>query len=363
VSSTRNLGLDVARSLAILLVLLSHYGVFICRWIGIAVPPRLAGIGGFGVELFFALSGFLIGRLLLEIAGTRPTFRQLVIFMARRWMRTLPLYYLWLLVLLLYMHPAGRLAHAATYATMSQNLFWPMPDDNWFAVSWSLTIEEWFYLLFGGFSVASAALLRSRNAIWVPIFIFLVVPPALRWLAPDSFDLSRELRAIVVYRLDAIAWGVVIADLTLRDSVLVRHKRILFCVGLALTTGLWGNVITLPPHWFRTFLFDLLPLGFALCLPAAALLHTAWRWFAALARTLSAHSYALYLMHFSIFQALDLRFHVIGLPLTLALALILPFTLAWMSYRFFESPILALRPRQDLRPSAIREAVPVVRPA
>jgi peptidoglycan/LPS O-acetylase OafA/YrhL len=362
VASARNLGLDVVRSLAILLVLVAHYSLFIGRWTGITPPPRLLAVGGIGVEMFFVLSGFLIGRLLLEIAGSQPTFRQLLIFLTRRWMRTLPLYYLWLLVLLLAMPPAGFLTHAAEYATLSQNLFWPMPADNWFGVSWSLTIEEWFYVLFGSLAVASAAVLRSRNAVWVAIAVFLAVPPILRWMVPDGVDMGTGLRGVVVYRLDAIAWGVVVADLTARNSVLVRHKLPLLCAGLALIAALWGNVINLPPHLFRTFLYDLMPIGFALCLPAAALLRNAGRWFAAVARTLSAQSYALYLMHLSVLQALDIRFysrHLFGLPLALALAVALPFGLAWLSYRFFESPILALRPRQDFRRAVASDPIPV----
>jgi peptidoglycan/LPS O-acetylase OafA/YrhL len=88
--------------------------------------------GFFGVELFFALSGFLIGQLLLELTERDPGLGGWWRFMVRRWMRTLPLYLLCLLVLALLTGPAGDVSlYLARYGTLTQNLQWPMPADNW----------------------------------------------------------------------------------------------------------------------------------------------------------------------------------------------------------------------------------------
>ena len=52
-----------------------------------------------------------------------------------------------------------KLYYAVLYGTLTQDLLaWPMPEDNWFGVSWSLTIEEWFYLLFSAIFLLSARL-------------------------------------------------------------------------------------------------------------------------------------------------------------------------------------------------------------
>ena len=84
--TTRNLGLDVVRSIAILLVMGCHYGNTFLFWLGVQDPQRYGAAPGFyGVELFFVLSGFLIGRILLNIATTRPTGEQLLVFLTRRW--------------------------------------------------------------------------------------------------------------------------------------------------------------------------------------------------------------------------------------------------------------------------------------
>src|SRR3954467_6875567 len=94
----RNFGLDIARAAAVSSVLLSPFLLEPATgkdalWTG------LVYVGAAGVELFFSLSGFLIGGLLLDLAcaGLRP--RTVAEFWFRRWMRTLPLYFALLLVL------------------------------------------------------------------------------------------------------------------------------------------------------------------------------------------------------------------------------------------------------------------------
>jgi peptidoglycan/LPS O-acetylase OafA/YrhL len=161
---TRNLGLDVVRAVAVSMVLITHWGAVISWWIGLQWPRIIALSGFFGVELFFALSGFLIGLLLLELIERDASAHGWWRFMMRRWLRTLPLYGLCLAGLAIFWRPAGNLlAYLAHYGTLTQNLLWSMPDDNWFGVSWSLSVEEWFYLLFSVLLVGSVALTGQRT--------------------------------------------------------------------------------------------------------------------------------------------------------------------------------------------------------
>jgi peptidoglycan/LPS O-acetylase OafA/YrhL len=92
----RLFGLDLVRALAIILVLLSH-----SRNLLISFYPGLdflkAG-GFFGVELFFVLSGFLIGGILIKDIQAGFDFGILKNFWKRRWLRTLPNYYLFLII-------------------------------------------------------------------------------------------------------------------------------------------------------------------------------------------------------------------------------------------------------------------------
>ena len=103
---SRNPWLDLCRALAILLVLLSHGRVFLRD----ALPwAEVLRFGGFmGVELFFVLSGFLIGGILLRVSR-QPGTAWLRVFYVRRWLRTLPNYYLFLLLTVVVMVVSIRL--------------------------------------------------------------------------------------------------------------------------------------------------------------------------------------------------------------------------------------------------------------
>src|SRR5258708_19209487 len=98
----RNFGLDLFRAAAILMVLVSHVSLYASMLLGRSKGGLMVGgyaLGYFGVELFFVLSGFLIGGLLLEIVDYGMTPRAWLVFMTRRWLPPLPPYSAWALVL------------------------------------------------------------------------------------------------------------------------------------------------------------------------------------------------------------------------------------------------------------------------
>ena len=134
----RVFGLDVARAVAIFLVLVAH------------LVHEVEYIGFYGVELFFALSGFLIGGILLESYKKADRFNisLLINFWLRRWWRTLPNYYLFICIFLIchglkgYFPSYEQLLRFVTFTQCTGG------NQFFFSVSWSLCIEEWFYLLF-----------------------------------------------------------------------------------------------------------------------------------------------------------------------------------------------------------------------
>src|ERR1039458_3143794 len=94
-----NSSLDAVRALAILLVLAAHGSFLVTGWLhGHGVPSYWlsAPAGCCGVEIFFCLSGYLIGRVLLDLEAAPSALRLPATrtFLIRRWMRTLPLYYI-----------------------------------------------------------------------------------------------------------------------------------------------------------------------------------------------------------------------------------------------------------------------------
>jgi peptidoglycan/LPS O-acetylase OafA/YrhL len=96
-AAARDLGLDAVRAMSIALVLLSHSIFFYPH--SFVTTLVVQYLGWLGVEVFFSLSGFLIGRIMLSMEGGRLDGRALLTFFLRRWLRTLPLYYLVLLAI------------------------------------------------------------------------------------------------------------------------------------------------------------------------------------------------------------------------------------------------------------------------
>jgi peptidoglycan/LPS O-acetylase OafA/YrhL len=352
-------GLDLLRAAAILAVLVMHMANRIAAEQGWPIPVWSRSFGYFGVELFFVLSGFLIGRILIGIAATNPGPRDWAIFLTRRWMRTVPLYFAWLILLLVVTPPPEFISTAARYLTFRQNLLWPMPG-GWFSVSWSLAVEEWFYLLFSTVLLGLSAR-RVRGALLWSCLLFVTVPLAIRifLIAPDApFDTG--MRQIALARLDAIAFGVIIASayINLRES-LQQRRSMLFVVGCALLfvptdlLALFGDDALFIA--VRPYLFSLTSIGFALWIPAAMELHMTATRFYAVVRWLSDRSYCLYIIHLSIIDFAEWGAASLHLPALLCVpaALLMSAGIAELSFRYLETPILRLRPKQPIQTAQV----------
>lgn len=190
--------LDFLRSLAILMVLLAH------TVLAYGAPRHLAFLqmGGTGVDLFFVLSGWLLGRHLLKEVQTTGGIN-LTRFWCRRWLRTLPAYLAVLAVTMMQFRLSNPQASLPLqYLFFGQN-YLEMP---FLHVSWSLCVEEHFYLL-----VAPAILLVVRqHRLLVPMLLTAVALPGLC----RHFGLYSSIEESHV-RFDACAAGVLLAAIQL----------------------------------------------------------------------------------------------------------------------------------------------------
>ncbi len=338
-------------------------------WANRAAIWQVAVCGLIGVQLFFVLSGFLIGRILIALievdkashprtsnkTGT-ASWRRWLIFMVRRWMRTLPLYWLVLLLLGWFWPPMfwvphnGLLrSHLLAYGSLTQNLFWPMRD-GWFAVSWSLAVEEWFYLVFSALLFASARLLTPGRALATTLLLFIATPLVLRYYSLADVAWQSGDEQIVPLWFDALATGVLTSWLLYRSSMSRSASLFALVLGLSLVTFVWsgglGWLAGLGRPMSRDLNYELLSLGFAFCIPGCltlrhlpAPLDVAVRW-------LSKWSYCLYLTHLSVLEIGGYYGQSWGVaPISNAVVcLVLTFVASWFSWRFFEGPILRLRP-------------------
>ena len=135
--------LDAIRAFAVIIVVVWHW------WHPINPVRNLFIPGGeFGVTLFFVLSGYLITSILLKAKqGNKGTLEIIKNFIIRRALRIFPLYYAFIAVLILIQFPFGK-GHLVYFLTYTSN-FLSIKERSWntFSHTWSLSVEEQFYLI------------------------------------------------------------------------------------------------------------------------------------------------------------------------------------------------------------------------
>ena len=288
----RSFGLDLARVAAIALVILSHFA------------HRLEFVGIFGVELFFALSGYLIGGVLYRslLSTPRWSFEDVRIFWMRRWFRTVPNYLLFLVVAVFFHAYFGGLPtprHLAAHLAFMQNMM--SGDNSFFGVSWSLAVEEWFYLTFPLVILAfTAAGLHKRAAFVATTVVFILVPPALREFVMLNSP-AESVRMMTLPRLDAIFYGVGVAFLMARRPVGGTVRLACMLLGLVVSLILFVlHALDMDGIDVYRVTFLLAPASFALMLPWLQRLAVPTGWLSLVhtpVTNLSLWSYSIYLSH------------------------------------------------------------------
>ena len=314
VGRTRSSGLDLVRVAAIALVLLHH----LRSLPGTPDSLRSFALRGYaGVDLFFVLSGWLIGGQLWRELDQRGRI-DLPRFWRRRLWRTLPAYFAVLLALTLSSRvPIGALPVLALFV---QNHLAP---EAWLS-SWSLCIEEQFYLLAPivlALLGAPRARLRSTGLVILPAAL---VSWALRADAYDELT-SAGYEAFLTgfyvrtpLRLDGLAIGVALSWAACHHERLWRwvceRRGLLALLGLTLCATPWipaiGGGTSEPLErllWFNAVPgFFVVSGGAALLMPWALQLRTPELISRPLA-VLADHTYAIYLVHEA---ARDLVLHI-----------------------------------------------------
>jgi peptidoglycan/LPS O-acetylase OafA/YrhL len=210
--------LDGLRAVAVLLVFLFHAGAFLApshTWL-----RAFASTGWNGVYLFFVLSGFLVGGLALaevDRTGTIDVRR----FWVRRLLRTWPLYYVLLAVNVVRVTVDGVHIEPSIwfFLTFTQNLF----PQNFFVPTWSLAVEEQFYLLLP-LVLLGAIRARNRSVATLVVAVGLLGP----WIVRAAAPMSTQLWAVG----DSLVVGIAIAAVR-------RHRPTLFASVVAYPNALF----------------------------------------------------------------------------------------------------------------------------
>jgi peptidoglycan/LPS O-acetylase OafA/YrhL/lysophospholipase L1-like esterase len=362
----RSASLDFLRGAAAFAVAVPHY-----MTANASFSPAVESVAVAAVEVFFVLSGFVLAPQIVAWVVGRP-WRNLGVFLARRWMRTIPPYVAALAVVALM---TGNLFTADTlrYLFYVENLFRSANTVDFYPVAWSLAVEEWFYLLFAPLMfLIGRALGRSDRRMDVAFAIlFVSVIAALSVFAAPS-DWDENVRRVTLFRVDSIVWGFLLYLALERRPVLklktIEGSRLLVALAAgfaaAATLEFWVAMSALEGVRIAQQVFPYASGLFGVS--AVVLFRKANGLFqgtrtAALSFYLGRISYSVYLFHIVIIMALKplLRDWPLAAQLALYVTTICAFsTLFW---RGFERPILAARPDYVKRepPIAAHETAPV----
>lgn len=234
---SRELDLDVVRGTAILLAMGWHLGgpsvsnpvTWVLFW-----PGRTFGWAG--VDLFFVLSGFLVGRLIFLEERRTGSFRR-GRFLLRRILKLWPVFYVFLIAQLIF-------GDNPPETFFLQNLlhvqnYWPSSH----AHLWSLAVEEHFYLLVA-LLLPLCISWSNKRMLWV-IGVVMAVPLFLRIGAVIIGADPVAIQTLTHFRVDALAAGTLLAFLSVRMAdvfaALLRQR------------WLWGGVTAIVVVWLSLF--------------------------------------------------------------------------------------------------------------
>ena len=204
----KSCGLDIIRIAASLLVFIPHLIINLSNNINYTNSAYI--IATIGVELFFCLSGYLICKQGIYILrSNKNLIKNTFIFIKRRILRTWPAYFFTLVSYIIFYRYYDN--EVLLYLLFLQNLFYPMISDTFFSVSWSICVEELFYIIFPFLLCFTALLFRKKNknpklyVIFTCTIIILII-----FFTRNNIvytDWGSEVRRVSFFRLDAIAFG------------------------------------------------------------------------------------------------------------------------------------------------------------
>ena len=286
-------------------------------------------------EFFFLLSGFVLYPQLIKVINNK---KNLLIFYKRRWMRTLPLFFI---ILLLISALTGQLFSLDffKYFFFIQKTLPNFLENDYYPIVWSLSIEEFFYLLFPLIVIYFS----PNNFISKIIFIFIFIT-VFKFFLNDYFD-ANFYRTGTFFRFDAILLGFILAHY--KDQILQYKKTIILLFFIFAIIYIFNSnyfISSKEISHTKFFFILLMQITSGLIMLSFILLEPLLKnnYLKKFSFLISQQTYSIYLIHM-IFIYL-LKEANLSIFVGTSLYLFLLFLISTLVYKYFEEPILKLRP-------------------
>lgn len=356
--SSRVYGLDILRASAILLVLLTH-GIyyFTDSWDIFFLIKYIPD----GVSIFFVLSGFLIGNILIKTANkTNLTFHDLKNFWIRRWFRTLPAYYLVLSLLIgstwLMTNVKKPLWEYLKYFLFLQAF--NSGNCRLYMESWSLCVEEFFYFVIPAclFILIKCTSISAKRILSFSIVFVIVSVTAFTIYKINANHYSKIeewdmfIRKTVFTRINSIMYGFLGAYLKVYHYQIWKYKTFFFLTGLALFAFLSVRPVFGIGPFFNYEQLSLESIAALLVIPKLSAVAQGKGLIFNFLTFISTISYSIYLINFTPYYLLQTAIssffdiHSASLaPVRLGLFLTWSIGGGYLIYRFVEKPMMIRR--------------------
>ena len=287
------------------------------------------------VEFFFVLSGFVLYPQLLKTINNK---KNIFLFFKRRWMRTLPLYFI--VIFLVSILTNNLFSNDFfKYFTFSQKIYPDFLINDYYPVAWSLSIEEFFYILFPLILLC----FNKKNYIKY-ILIFFSSFLILKILMVDNFD-SNFFRTGTLLRFDAILFGFLLAHF--KENIIKFKKTLTFSFIIFLIFYIFNSNYFILNSELGSIKYLFLILMQVLSALTMMLFIINNKFFIGkkikkLSLLISRQTYSIYLIHIILIYIIkhyNLSFITTNLVYFLSLIVI-----SNLIYNYIEKPILKLRP-------------------
>lgn len=334
--------IDQLRFIAALSVAMSH---LIISTNGSSLNLEI--ISSISVEVFFIISGFVLAPQILKVAKSK-NINTYKVFLIRRWYRTIPLYILSLSLTSIILGQIFSFDFLK-YLFFVQNFFKIIVDVDYFSISWSLSVEEWFYIIFPIFLFIFFKFYKYDDQKLVMfasiLFIFLIL--LIRFININEEEWGSNVRRVVLFRLDSIVFGFILYFYKdrIKDNL---FNKIWLITSIILTSIIVFKILEINASKNIIFykmifhyivaLWGLLVVLFFYIIDKKIEKNYLIKFNLFLGRI----SYSIYLFHLLIIYIISLL--NISLILTIFLFLFAQIFVSSLLYYYFEKPILELRP-------------------